>query len=87
MGSVIVVISEPVGAQNAGVNHSEKQFLVEELVVHATVEALAQAVMHRLPRLDVEPLDACHFRPGEDRIRGECGTVIRDDHAGLAAPP
>lgn len=41
--------------------------------------------LHRLARRDVVPFHAVILRPGEDRVRGELGAVVRDDHARLAA--
>src|ERR1700731_1471334 len=64
---------------------TEEQGFVQQLVTLPAVEALAEAVLRRLTRGDVVPIDAVLGTPGEDGIRGEFGPMIRYDHAGLAA--
>jgi hypothetical protein len=66
---------------------AEKQRFIQKLVPHAPVEALAEPVLHRLPRRDVTPLDPAFACPGENGVRGELRPVIGNDHARLAAPP
>ena len=63
----------------------EEQALVEKLVAHAPVETLAEAVLHRLSWRNEMPDDPVVVRPGEHGVRGELGSVVRDDHAWLAA--
>jgi hypothetical protein len=58
--------------------------LVEALVAQTAIEALDEAILHRFARSDVVPLDAAILLPGEDRVRGELGAVVTDDHAGIA---
>ena len=64
----------------------EEQALVEKLVAHAAVEALTEAVLHRLSWRNEMPHDPIVLRPGEHGVRGEFGPIVRDDHVGLAAP-
>jgi len=64
---------------------TEEQALVEQLITHPAVEALAEAVLHRFARGDVVPVDAVLGTPGEDGVRGQLGPMVRYDHAGLAA--
>jgi hypothetical protein len=64
----------------------EEQALVEKLVAYAAVEALTEAVLHRLSRRNEMPDDSVVLRPGQHSVRGELGSVIRDDHLGLTAP-
>ena len=59
---------------------------VERLVAHALVETLAEAVVHRLSCRNEMPDDPVVLRPGEHGVRGELGPIVRDDHAGRAAP-
>ena len=65
---------------------AEEQALIEKLVAHAAIEALAEAVLHRLSGRNEMPDDPVVLRPGEHGVRGELGPIVRDDHAGLAAP-
>ena len=64
---------------------TKEQRLVEELVAHAAVEALAEGVLHRLARRDVMPGDALGLAPGENGVRGELGAIVGDDDPGTAA--
>ena len=66
---------------------AKEQALVEKLVSHAAIEALTEAVLHRLSRRDEMPDDPVVLRPGEHGVRCELGSVVRNDHAGLSAPP
>ena len=50
------------------------------------VEALAEAVVHWLSRRNETPDDPVVLRPGEHGVRGELGSIVRDDHAGSAPP-
>lgn len=61
-----------------------EQVLIEALVVEP--EALDEAVLHRLVRRDVVPLDAAVLLPSEHRIRCQLRTVVADHKAGMAAP-
>jgi len=85
MGPDLVVVGHPFCDEAAGVGQPEKQGLIEEFVPHAAVEALAEAVLHRLTRLDIVPRDARILCPGKDCVRGELGAVVRNDHTRLAA--
>lgn len=61
-----------------------KEVLVEAFVAQASVETLHEAVLHWLARRDVMPLDSMVLLPFEDGVRGQLGSVIRHDHAGIA---
>src|ERR1700722_4302604 len=65
---------------------AEEQALVEKLVAHAPVETLAEAILHRLSWRNEMPDDPVVLRSGEHGVRCELGPIVRDDHAGLAAP-
>ena len=82
----LVVIVDPVRDLGPGMIKVEEQALVEELVAHAPVETLAEAILHRLSWRNEMPDDPVVLRPGEHDVRGELGPIVRDDHAGLAAP-
>src|SRR3546814_14366466 len=59
---------------------SDLQRLVEALVTQAAVEALDIAVLLRLARRDVVPLDRSLLRPSQDRQAGQLGAVAAHDH-------
>ena len=51
----------------------------------AAIEALEVAVLRRLARCNGMPLDPNAFRPGEDGVADELGTVVGDNHLQFAA--
>ena len=62
-----VVLVVPPGAEHEpGVGQRGEQRLVEAFVTQATVEALDEAVLHRLARRDVMPFDPPLPRPAQD---------------------
>ena len=50
--------------------------LVEQLVAQAAVEGLGEAVLHRLARRNVMPVDTVIVRPLQDRIRGQLSAIV-----------
>ena len=85
MLSLGVVIICPCGDLFAGVPHAHAQRLVEQFVANLPVEALYKGILRRLPWRRVVPLDVGFATPAQHRVRGQLGSVVRDDHAGLAA--
>src|SRR3546814_2058905 len=75
---VVVVAPEP--QHRAGMAERHEQRLVEALVTQAAVEALDIAVLLRLARRDVVPLDRSLLRPSQDRQAGQLGAVVAHDH-------
>ena len=69
----------------AGVADRAEQGLVEKLVPEPPVEALGEGVLDRLAGLDVFSGHAPVVRPGQDRVRGELGSIVADDRR-RAAP-
>lgn len=65
----MVVIVRPFSNGATGMIEAEEQAFIEQLVAHPTVETLDIAVLHRLSRRDVVPLDLVILRPGKDGIR------------------
>jgi len=59
---------------------------VEQFIAHAAVEGFDVAVLHRFAGRNVVQFHWTLFAPVQDRVRGELGTVVRDDHLRLAAP-
>ena len=76
-----IVVSRPGGDYDPGVGQVAEHGLVEQLVPHSAVEALHEAVLHRLARRDVVPLDPALLLPLQDRVRGELGPVARREEA------
>src|SRR5215207_5383099 len=80
VGTASVVVGDPAREAGPGVVETEEQRLVQKLVTHAPVEALADAVLHRLAWRDEVPGDAVLACPAEYGVRGELGSVVGDDH-------
>ncbi len=55
--------------------------LVQALVAQATVKALDEAVLLRLARRDLMPLDPGVLAPGEDGVTGQFGAIVADHRA------
>src|SRR5690606_4758038 len=58
---------------------------VQAVVAEGAVEALDEAVLHRLARLNEVDLDATGIRPGVERPARELRTVVGHDHVGQAS--
>ena len=56
--SLLVIIFNPGGDLDAVMRRAEEQRLVRQFFAHATIEALAEAVLQRLPWRDVMPFRA-----------------------------
>ena len=78
-----IVVGDPVGDLGAGVVEIEEQGLVEQLVTHPAVEALNEAVLHRLSRRDEVPVDDRVLAPGQHGVAGELGAMVGHDHSWL----
>ena len=76
---ITVEVSEPAGEHGAGMVDPEEQGLVEELVPQASLEALADPVLHRLSGCDEVPGDPVLVHPGEHRVRGELGAIAHQE--------
>lgn len=74
MWSLLVVVLCPGRNHHTGVVQAQEQGLVEQLVAHATVEALGVAILHRLARGNVVPLHADLAAPGKDGVRRQLDT-------------
>jgi len=62
----IIAIVPPSGEHEASARQRREQRLVEALVPQASVEALDEAVLHRLVRSDIVPLDFALRRRAQD---------------------
>lgn len=78
-----VVIIHLSSGLDPGMGEAHEQRLVEQFVAHTAAEALDVAVLHLSSRSNVVPLHADLPQHG---ITGELGSVVADDHAGLATP-
>src|SRR5215212_5917194 len=85
MRPALVIVGNPSRNSGSGVIEAEEQGLVQELVPHAPVEALADAVLHRLARCDEVPGDPVLARPAKHGIRGELGAMVGNNHRRAAA--
>src|SRR5471032_3005975 len=80
-----VVVCNPSSDELAGLIEIDEQALVEKLIAHPTIERFDIAVLHRSSGCDVVPFHPMLLGPAQDRVRGELGAVVGNDHAGLAA--
>jgi hypothetical protein len=53
---------------------------LQKAFVAQPAEVLDQAVLHRLAWRDFVPGNAALVLPAEDRMRGQLGAVVADDH-------
>ena len=58
----------------------EKVF-VQTLVAQATIKAFNEAVLLRLARRDLMPLDPCVLAPRQHGVTGQLGAVVANHHA------
>ena len=77
MGAVVIVVALPGPDLLSGVAQAREQRLVEQLVPEAAVEAFDEAVLGRLARGDVAPVELGRLGEGQDRRRGELGAIAR----------
>ena len=71
----VVVVVPPGAEHEPGVGQRGEQCLVEAFVAQTTIEALDEAVLHRLARRDVVPLDPALLRPAQDGRRPQLGAI------------
>ena len=79
MGPLGVVIVRPSGNRLAGMSKAREQRLVQQLIAHSAVETLNGAVLGRLARRDVMPVDAGLARPRQHRVGRQLSAVVADD--------
>ena len=80
-----VVVDPPCLDDLARLLEAGEEMLVEALIAQAPVEALDEAVLHRLARRDVVPFDMALLLPVQDGVRGQLGAVVAHDHRWIAA--
>jgi len=79
VGSAVIVIMSPGFGDPSGFWKASEPVLVEALIPKAPVEALAGAVLHRLPRLDEVVSDPPLIAPLVEYPAGELRAVVGDD--------
>lgn len=77
MRAVLIVVVTPCCNQMAGMAQSWEQVLVGTFVPQAVIEALNQAVLHRLVRRGVVPHDLAVLLPFEFGVWCQLGAVVR----------
>ena len=77
---VIVVDAPPCRDHAAGMAQRWEQVLVEALLAHPSIEALHQAVLHRLSWCEVMPADLAVLLPFQHRIAGQFGAIVTEHH-------
>ena len=85
MWAVVIVVVAPCRNQFLSLAQVREQVLVEAFVPQASVEALDEAVLHRLAGSDVMPIDLALLLPFQDGVGYQFRAVVRDHHAGIAA--
>src|SRR3546814_3749368 len=81
----LVVIFGPGRDHCAGMIEVEEQRLIQKLIAHPAIKALDIAVLHRLARRDIMPLDPALAAPCDPRVRCELGPLVAYDHPRSAA--
>lgn len=86
MGAVQVIVVSPVFDNLPRMAVAGEEVLVEAFITQTSIEAFHKAILHRLSRRNVMPLDGVILLPFKDGIRRQLGPVVRDNHAGIASP-
>jgi hypothetical protein len=81
----LVAVVPPGSEHGPGLGQRGEQRLVEAFVAQATIEALDEAVLHRLARRNVVPIDPPLLRPAQDGRRSQFGAIVADESLWLAA--
>ena len=79
MWAVVIVVVAPCRNQMAGMAQGWEQVLVQALIPQSSVEALHEAVLHRLTRRDVVPFDLAVLLPFEHGVTGQLRAVVGDN--------
>ena len=75
------VVVDPPGFDDAsGIIQPIEEVFVEALIAQATIEALDEGVLGGLAGRDIVPLDLGVLDPFEDRVTGQFGAIVRDNH-------
>ena len=63
MWAVVVEVGAPCGDETTRMTQAVEQVFVQTLVPHMSVEAFDEAILHRLARGDIVPVDLAVFLP------------------------
>lgn len=85
MWAVSVVVDPPGLDDASGIMRPVEEMFVEALIARATIEALDEGIRSGFSRRDVAPLDFGILDPFEDRVAGQFGAIVRDNHLRLAS--
>lgn len=83
----VVVVVAPEGQLAAGISQAVEDLFVQAFIPQTAVEGLDVAILLRLARIDVMPLDLVVVRPLQDGLAGELGAIVRDDASRFAVGP
>lgn len=73
--SFSVIVGAPCGQRDAGVVQRRKQCFIQQFVAQSAVEALDERILGRFARRDVVLVDLAVIGEGQDRVRGELGSI------------
>lgn len=86
MGAVQVIVVSPVFDNLPCMAVAGEEVLVEAFITQTSIKAFHEAILRRLSRRNVMPLDGVILLPFKDGIRRQLGPVVRNNHAGIARP-
>ena len=67
----VVVVVSPECQLTTGVIQRIEDLLIQQFVAHAAVEAFNEAILHRLARRDVVPVDLAVLLPFQDGVESQ----------------
>ena len=85
MRTGFVVIGTAATEQPTDLGEGGEQRLVQEFVAQALIDRTDHRVLSGLSPSDVVRLDPGLVSPAQDRVAGELGAVVSDDHLRLGA--
>src|SRR5271166_433291 len=80
-----VIVETPGFDDLARLLQASEQVLVQAFIAKTADKALCKAILHRLARRDVMPVDPALLLPFQDGVRGQLRAVVADNEAGIAA--
>ena len=75
------VVIDPPGFDDAsGIIQPIEKMLIEALIAQTAVEALDEGILGGFAGRDIVPFDLGVLDPFEDRVTGQFGAIVRDNH-------